>query len=103
MNSFGVYGEVSLAEARGKRDETRSMLTKEINPSEARKANKIALQFSHENSFESVAKEWHGSKTTTWSQGYAKEVLYCLERDIFPFIGQPPIEQIEPLELLIVR
>lgn len=102
MISFGVYGEVSLAEARGKRDEARSMLANGINPSEARKANKIALKFAHENSFESVAREWHGSKTTTWSQGYAKEVLYCLERDIFPFIGQRPIEQIEPLELLTV-
>ena len=102
MISFGVYGEVSLAEARGQRDEARSMLAKGINPSEARKANKIALQFAHENSFESIAREWHGSKTTTWSQGYAKEVLYCLERDVFPFIGQRPIEQIEPLELLTV-
>lgn len=102
MISFGVYGEVSLAEARQKREECRSMLAKGINPSEARKAEKIALQFAHENSFEAVAREWHSSKTTTWSQGYAKEVLKCLEKDIFPYIGQRPIEQIEPLELLTV-
>ncbi|ELY4860432.1 tyrosine-type recombinase/integrase [Cronobacter sakazakii] len=102
MISFGVYGEVSLAEARQKREECRSMLAKGINPSEARKAEKIALQFAHENSFEAVAREWHSTKTTTWSQGYAKEVLNCLEKDIFPYIGQRPIEQIEPLELLTV-
>lgn len=102
MISFGVYGDVSLAQARAKRDEARSMLAKGINPSEARKANKIALQFAHENSFESVGREWHSSKKTTWSEGYAKEVLNCMERDIFPFIGQRPIEQIEPLELLTV-
>lgn len=35
-------------------------------------------------------------------RGYAKEVLNCMEKDIFPFIGQRPIEQIEPLELLTV-
>lgn len=102
MISFGVYGEVSLAEARQKREECRSMLAKGINPSEARKAEKIALQFAHENSFEAVAREWHSTKTTTWSEGYAKEVLNCLEKDIFPYIGQRPIEQIEPLELLTV-
>lgn len=102
MISFGVYGDVSLAQARAKRDEARSMLAKGINPSEARKAEKIALQFAHENSFESVAREWHGSKKATWSEGYAKEVLNCMEKDIFPFIGQRPIEQIEPLELLTV-
>lgn len=37
MISFGVYGDVSLAQARAKRDEARSMLAKGINPSEARK------------------------------------------------------------------
>ncbi len=102
MISFGVYGDVSLAQARTKRDEARSMLANGINPSEARKADKIALQFAHENSFESVAREWHSSKKATWSEGYAKEVLNCMEKDIFPFIGQRPIEQIEPLELLTV-
>lgn len=75
MISFGVYADVSLAQARAKRDEARSMLAKGINPSKARKAEKIALKFAHENTFESVAKEWHGSKKATWSAGYAKEVL----------------------------
>lgn len=102
MISFGVYGEVSLAEARRKREECRSMLAQGINPSEARKAEKIALQFAHENSFEAVAKEWHLSKVATWSEGYAKEVMKSLNKDIFPYIGQRPIEQIEPLELLTV-
>lgn len=102
MISFGVYGEVSLAEARRKRDEARSMLAKGINPSDARKAEKIALRFSHENNFEAVAREWHSSKQSTWSEGYAKEVLGCLERDIFPYVGHRPVDQIEPLELLTV-
>ncbi|VUC76701.1 putative site specific integrase [Raoultella terrigena] len=100
--SFGVYGEVSLAEARRKRDEARSMLAKGINPSDARKAEKIALRFSHENNFEAVAREWHSTKLSTWSEGYAKEVLGCLERDIFPYVGHRPVDQIEPLELLTV-
>ncbi|KMV71622.1 integrase [bacteria symbiont BFo1 of Frankliniella occidentalis] len=102
MISFGVYGEVSLAEARRKRDEARSMLAKGINPSDARKAEKLALRFSHEHNFEAVAREWHSSKQSTWSMGYAKEVLGCLERDIFPYVGHRPVDQIEPLELLTV-
>jgi len=74
MISFGVYGEVSLAEARRRREEARAMLAKGINPSDARKADKIALRFSHENNFEAIAREWHASKKSTWSDGYAKEV-----------------------------
>jgi hypothetical protein len=69
------------------------MLAKGINPSEARKAEKIALQFARENSFEAVAKEWHSSKTATWSHGYAKEVLNCLEKDIFPISVSVPLNK----------
>jgi hypothetical protein len=74
MISFGVYGEVSLAEARRKRDEARVMLAKGINPSDARKAEKIALRFSYENYFETVAREWHSARQSKWPEGYAKEV-----------------------------
>lgn len=78
------------------------MLAKGINPQRSPLSGKIAQQFAHENSFEAVAKEWHSSKTTTWSQGDAKEILNCLEKDVFPYIGQCPIEQIEQLGLLTV-
>ncbi len=101
MISFGVYGDVSLAQARTKRDEARSMLANGINPSEARKADKIALQFAHENSFESVAREWHSSKKPPGQRVMQKRFSIVWKR-IFSFIGQRPIEQIEPLELLTV-
>jgi hypothetical protein len=80
MISFGVYGDVSLAQARAKRDEARSMLAKGINPSEARKAEKIALQFAHENSFESVAREWHGSKKPLGQKGTQKKFSTAWKR-----------------------
>lgn len=80
MISFGVYGDVSLAQARAKRDEARSMLAKGINPSEARKADKIALQFAHDNSFESVAREWHGSKRPPGLKGMLKRFSIAWKR-----------------------
>ncbi|WP_042860516.1 tyrosine-type recombinase/integrase [Dickeya sp. NCPPB 3274] len=100
--SFGTYDNVSLAEARKKRDEAKAMLANGINPSDARRAEKLSLQFSTENTFEAVAKEWHASKLSTWSEGYAKEVIRYLEKEIFPFLGKRPIDQITPLELLAV-
>ncbi|GAB7198396.1 hypothetical protein OS11_46750 [Dickeya oryzae] len=62
----------------------------------------MSLQFSTENTFEAVAREWHASKLSTWSEGYAKEVIRYLEKEIFPFLGKRPIDQITPLELLAV-
>ncbi|KFF68755.1 tyrosine-type recombinase/integrase [Pectobacterium brasiliense] len=100
--SFGTYDAVSLADARKKRNEARSMLANGINPSDARRADKLSLLFSTENTFEAVAREWHTSKLTTWSEGYAKEVMHYLEKEIFPFLGKRPIDQITPLELLAV-
>ncbi|EPD1598413.1 Arm DNA-binding domain-containing protein, partial [Yersinia enterocolitica] len=57
MISFGLYGDISLADARKKRDEARAQVANSINPSDARKAEKIALQHSHANTFEAIAKE----------------------------------------------
>lgn len=102
MISFGTYGDVSLAEARTKRDEARAQVAQGINPSDARKADKVALKYSLENTFEAISREWHSSKQTTWSENYAKEVLNCLSKDVFPYLDQRPIDQIKPLELLTV-
>ena len=102
MISFGVYGDVSLAEARKKRDEARHQLANNINPSDARRAEKIALSHSNINTFEAIAREWHGSKLPTWSTNYANDVIRGFENNIFPYIGKRPIDQIAPLELLTV-
>ncbi|MFV8867341.1 tyrosine-type recombinase/integrase [Serratia fonticola] len=102
MISFGVYGDVSLAEARKKRDEARHQLANNINPSDARRAEKIALTHSNINTFEAIAREWHGSKLPTWSTNYANDVIRGFENNIFPYIGKRPIDQIAPLELLTV-
>lgn len=102
MISLGVYGQVTLAEARKKRDEAKKQLAENINPSDARKSEKIALKYATENTFYAVAMEWHSSKCSTWSDGYASEILCCFENDIFPYIGKRPIDQIAPLELLAV-
>lgn len=102
MISLGVYGQVTLAEARKKRDEAKKQLAENINPSDARKLEKIALRYATENTFYAVAMEWHSSKCSTWSDGYASEILRCFDNDIFPYIGKRPIDQIAPLELLAV-
>ncbi|EKN6298191.1 DUF4102 domain-containing protein, partial [Yersinia enterocolitica] len=88
MISFGLYGDVSLADARKKRDEARAQVANSINPSDARKAEKIALQHSHANTFEAIAKEWHTSKLPTWTQEYADTVMRGFDNNVFPYIGK---------------
>ncbi len=102
MISLGVYPTVSLAQARNRRDEARKLLSEGRNPSEVRKEQKLALKAENINSFEAIAREWHRLKSAKWSVGYASDVVTAFENDIFPYIGNRPVVEIKPLELLNV-
>ncbi|CNC32940.1 tyrosine-type recombinase/integrase [Yersinia enterocolitica] len=102
MISFGVYGPVSLADARRQREEAKSALANGTNPSDTRKAEKIALKYPAKNTFEDIAREWHTSKLATWTPEYADTVMRGFDNNVFPYIGKRPIDQIAPLELLAV-
>ena len=100
--SLGAYPEVSLADARFKRDEARKQLHDGVDPGEARKAVKRARASSAANSFEAIAREWHTKFANTWAPSHADRVLRLLERDVFPWIGHRPIAEITAPELLAV-
>lgn len=55
--SLGVYPNISLKEARERRDDARKLLANDIDPSENRKAVKAAKVERTGNSFEVVARE----------------------------------------------
>ena len=90
---------MSLKDAREKRDNARKQVAAGVDPSQARKAEKLA-QASAE-SFEAIAREWH-AKHPNWSKGYAAKVLSRLEVNIFPWLGKKAAAEIEPQELLAV-
>ncbi|EPY5087305.1 tyrosine-type recombinase/integrase [Klebsiella variicola] len=102
MISLGVYPTITLADARSRRDDARKLVAEGKNPSEVRKAQKIALQTESESAFEKIATEWHQMKSTKWSEGYASDIMEAFKNDIFPYVGTRPIGEIKPLELLNV-
>lgn len=102
MISLGVYPMVSLAEARAKRDEARKLVSEGKNPSEVRREQKLALKEGGENTFEALAREWHGVKSARWSKGYASDIMEAFKNDIFPYVGTRTVGEIKPLELLNV-
>jgi integrase len=99
--ALGSYPEISLLEARQRRDEARRQLVKGIDPSAARKAQKQATIQEIE-TFEAIAKEWHARFFSTWSARYAETLMSRLELYIFPWIGKRPIAEIKAPELLAV-
>ncbi|MDA1305579.1 MAG: integrase arm-type DNA-binding domain-containing protein [Nitrospirae bacterium] len=98
--SLGVYPDVSLKNARERRDEARKLLANGIDPSENRKAKKAASVERGANSFEVVAREWFAKYSAHWSANHANRIISRLERDIFPWIGGKPIADLTPPQLL---
>lgn len=98
--SLGTYPEVSLKQARVKRDTARSQLANGIDPGEHRKAAKASQADSHVDSFEIVAREWFGKFAPNWAASHADKIIRRLERDVFPWLGKKPVGGITAPELL---
>ncbi len=100
--SLGVYPDVSLKDARERRDQTRKLIAAGIDPSEHRKAIKAARDERSANSFEVIGREWFTKHSPNWSANHADRIIRRLERDIFPWIGGKPIAGITAPQLLDV-
>jgi integrase len=99
--ALGTYPEISLQDARGRLCDARKAIAHDIDPGEQKKAKKQA-QTNIENSFEVVAREWHGKNKSIWTPGHADTNMDRLERDVFPWLGQQPISEIKAPDVLRV-
>lgn len=98
--SLGAFPEVSLAEARDKREEARKHLTNNIDPGILKNSIKRSTQEAAENSFEAIAREWQAKFSPRWTKDHGKRILIRLEQNIFPWIGKRPIKEVTAPELL---
>lgn len=98
--SLGAYPLVTLAEARERRDEIKKLLAQDVDPATAKRDRKTEIVRNAENTFKAVALEWIEIQKSRWSAGYAEKIVRRLEMHLFPHIGNRPIAQITPPELL---
>jgi integrase len=98
--ALGIYPTVTLSTARTRREETRALLAKDLDPSIAKKAIKRAAKLAVENTFEAVAREWLANQQNRLSPRYYALLLARLEADIFPHMGSRPIADVDAPELL---
>lgn len=104
--SFGAYPDVSLEQARQKREEVRKLKAEGIDPVENRKEQQAAklaqveaVRVQDENTFEKVARRLHASKAGRTTEDYRNTMLRQFELHLFPAIGQKHIANIEGKEL----
>ncbi|WP_368903652.1 tyrosine-type recombinase/integrase [Providencia sp. 2.29] len=98
MLALGVYPDISLAEAREKRDAARKLIANGFDPSEKRKEVKEEQQKEF-NTFEKVARDWHATNKK-WSEGHSNRVLKSLEDNIFATLGKRNIVELKTRDLL---
>ena len=82
--AFGVYPEVTFAQAREHQQEARRLLISGIDPAEYKKQTKRAAVIASANTFEAVAREWFLKFSSVWAKSHSSKVLQRLENDVFP-------------------
>lgn len=99
--SFGRYPEVSLKDARDKRDAARKLIAAGNDPSLVKRKAKIAAQFNFANTFEAVAEEYIESKMVREGAAPAtvKKARWFLSL-LKPAIGSMPISEVDTQMLL---
>jgi hypothetical protein len=89
--AFGVWPDVSLADARAKRDAARRQVAGGIDPGAQAKLDKIAANVAAANTFEAVANEWIAKVEREGRSAVTLKKIRWFLSFINPVIGRRPI------------
>jgi hypothetical protein len=92
--SLGSYPEISLTDARQRREDARSQVAHGIDPGALKKAQKQA-ETEEKETFEVIGREWYMKFFPTWSPGHAEAIKNRMEKDLFPWLGKLPMKEIK--------
>lgn len=98
--AFGSYPEVTLLQARKKRDEARQLKAGGTDPGQFKRDDKRAKAVAAAHTFECVAWTWLEKTAATRATTTQEKVTNWLKRDVFPFIGHMPVATIKSIDVL---
>lgn len=101
--SLGSYPQISLREARSRRDEARALVAQGINPFEHRKQQRRAVRFAAEHTFEAVFNQWVEFRRLSLNEGRQStlsQIIRTFNKDILPILGGRSIYDINRHDLL---
>jgi len=98
--TFGLHDDIGLIGARERREEAKRLLRAGKDPGAVRTQAKEEAATARGNTFEPIAREWHGAERPRWSPGQAALILRALERDVFPMLGSRPVSEITGADVL---
>jgi len=100
--ALGVYPRLTLAEARKKALEARKILDDGNDPGEVKKQARLARLGEAQNTFGVMAVEWWEHKRGEWVDHHAERIIGYIRKDLLPALGDRPLAEIQPPELLAV-
>ena len=103
--SFGLYPATTLAVARKKRQEHKEKISHGIDPIDDKKQQKEEVQKQNNassNTFKIVAMERLSKEQAKISESHYKRTLRGFTNDIFPVIGNKPIDDIEAADIITI-
>lgn len=100
--SFGVWPEVSLADARDKRDKARGQIKEGFDPNAQKKLARVRAEIDAAITFKSVAEEWLVKIEREGRAPVTLDKVRWLLDMAYPLIGERPLNKIEVQEVLAV-
>jgi integrase len=100
--ALGVFPDTTLAMARSKRTEARTLLASNQDPSVAKRKAKVIAMQKHDNTFQSVAQKWLETTSSQRKANTDAKLKSWLSRDVIPHLGHLPISEIKTTDVLTV-
>ena len=99
--SIGKYPDISLVEAREAAENARRMIAQGQDPAAMKQQAKQERRAALLNTFAHVTKAWHEKNIMRkgWKPNHAARVWRYFETDVFPVIGEMPINEIGKKEI----
>ena len=93
--SLGSYPALTLAAARLIRDQHLTTLAQGIDPQQQQEQASEQRQIELDSIFSTVAANWFQIKSKSVTEDYAKDIWRSLDKDVFPAIGEIPVQEIK--------
>jgi len=100
--SLGTYPAVSLAKAREKRAEAKTLLADGIDPKNFRDELAETKRIQHSNSFKAIFDEWFAVKASQIKSKQSKLIQRSFENHLFNDLGRIPISELKPPKVIQV-
>ncbi|ELY2616104.1 tyrosine-type recombinase/integrase [Cronobacter sakazakii] len=100
MMGLGSFPALSLADARGVRADYLTLLANGIDPQIQAEVAEEQQQIALDSIFSTVAANRFKLKSKSVTPDYAKDIWRSLEKDVFPAIGETPVQQIKARTLV---